>query len=293
MLEPGPQAWFKSGSMFAFRGRRIFWRHGGRPDRPVLLLIHGFPTSSWDWSPVWPLLEGHYRLVAADMLGFGFSDKPHPHAYSLFEQADIHEELLRQLGVGEYHVLAHDYGDTVAQELVARAREPAPRAQLRSVCFLNGGLFPETHRLLAIQKLLLSPLGPLVARMSGRRRLAAGMRRIFGPGTQPDDKLIDAFRDLMARGNGLRVLPGLIRYIPERIRHRERWVGALAETSIPLKLVDGAADPVSGAHMAQRYREQVPRADVTELPAIGHYPQIEAPGPVVDAYLAFRTTIDC
>lgn len=291
MQASGPQAWLESGSTFRFGGQRIFWRHGGHPDRPVLLLVHGFPTSSWDWSEVWPLLEGHYRLIAADMLGFGFSDKPHPHAYSLFEQADIHEDLLRELGVGEYHVLAHDYGDTVAQELIARARESASRPLLRSVCFLNGGLFPETHRVLPIQKLLLSPLGPLVARMTGRRSLAASMQRIFGPDTQPDDSTIDAFWKLMVRGNGRRVLPGLIRYISERVENRERWVGALAETPLPLKLVDGAFDPISGAHMAKRYRELVPNADVTELAEIGHYPQVEAPGRVVDAYLAFRAAI--
>ena len=291
MQASGPKAWLESGCTFSFGGRRIFCRHGGRSDRPVLLLIHGFPTSSWDWNEAWQLLEGHFRLIAADMLGFGFSDKPHPHAYSLFEQADIHEDLLRQLGIREYHVLAHDYGDSVAQELIARTREPAPRPILRSACFLNGGLFAETHRVLAIQKLLLSPLGPLVARMSGRRSLAASMQRIFGPGTQPGDTLIDAFWSLMVRDNGRRVLPGLIRYISERVQYRERWVGALVETSLPLKLVDGAFDPISGAHMAERYRELVPNADVTELPGIGHYPQIEAPGAVVDAYLAFRATI--
>lgn len=283
-----PEAWSGSGSTFRFNGHCIFWREGGLAERPTLLLIHGFPTSSWDWIEIWPLLEGHYRLVTLDMLGFGFSDKPHRHAYSLFEQADIHEELLRLLGIRNYHILAHDYGDTVAQELIARSRESEEQPGLSSVCFLNGGLFPETHRLLPIQRMLLSPLGPLVARVSSRRSLAASMRRIFGPHTQPDETLLDGFWELMTRERGRRALPALIRYIRERAEHRERWVGALTETSVPLKLIDGAFDPISGSHMARRYRELVPNADVTELSGIGHYPQIEAPRPVVDAYLAFR-----
>lgn len=286
-----PEAWLASGSTFAFNGHRIFWRQGGRVDRPALLLIHGFPTSSWDWNEIWPLLDTQYRLIAVDMLGFGFSDKPSRHAYSLFEQADIHEELLRRLGIDEYHILAHDYGDTVAQELIARTNVPARKPGLSSVCFLNGGLFPETHRLLPIQQLLLSPLGPLVARLSSRRSLAASMRRIFGPHTQPEDALIDAFWDLMTRERGRRALPLLIRYIRQRIEHRERWVNALRETAMPLKLIDGAFDPISGTHMARRYRELVPAADVTELPGIGHYPQIEAPDRVANAYLAFRATV--
>jgi pimeloyl-ACP methyl ester carboxylesterase len=59
----------------------------------------------------------------------------------------------------------------------------------------------------------------------------------------------------------------------------------------PLTLIDGAADPISGAHMAARYRELVPRADVTLLEGIGHYPQVEAPGAVVEAYSAFRARV--
>jgi pimeloyl-ACP methyl ester carboxylesterase len=53
-------------------------------------------------------------------------------------------------------------------------------------------------------------------------------------------------------------------------------------------LIDGLADPISGEHMVQRYRELVPNADVCELPKIGHYPQIEAPDRVLDGYLEFR-----
>ena len=174
--------WRECGANLDHAGRRIFWRQGGERNAPALVLIHGFPTSSSDWAPVWRELEKDYRLVALDMLGFGYSSKPVGHHYSIFEQADIHEALLTHLGIGDYHALAHDYGDTVAQELLARQLESAPAAGLRSVCFLNGGLFPETHRPLPIQKLLMSPIGPLVARLSTRRSLGAeALRRALQP----------------------------------------------------------------------------------------------------------------
>ncbi|MEP6882978.1 MAG: alpha/beta hydrolase [Dokdonella sp.] len=280
--------WHDSGRLFERGKQRIFWREGGTGDRPCLLLIHGFPTSSWDWSVVWPALANHYRLIALDMLGFGFSDKPTRHRYSIAEQADIHEELLDSLSINTYDVLAHDYGDTVAQELIARNLESSSASGLRSICLLNGGLFPETHRLLLIQQLLLSPLGPLIAKLTSRKRLDQSMKHIFGPHTQPDDALLEGFWNLVSRQNGARALADLIAYIPERIRYRERWVGALQNTSLPLALIDGMFDPISGAHMVQRYRELIPNARITELETIGHYPQIEAPRQVVAAYLAFR-----
>jgi pimeloyl-ACP methyl ester carboxylesterase len=291
MSQASLAAWKAAGDRFAHRGHDIFWRSGGPEAAPLLLLIHGFPTASWDWEALWPQLAGRYRLLALDMIGFGFSAKPTDYHYSILDQADLHEALLRSRGVGEYHVLAHDYGDTVAQELLARQREPGERPALRSVCFLNGGLFPETHRPVLAQKLLLSPLGPWVARFSRKPTFARNMRAIFGRATAPGPELIDAFWHLLTYHDGLAVMPKLIGYMPERRRHRERWVGALQRSPVPLKLIDGGADPISGAHMAERYRELVPAADVTLLPVIGHYPQVEAPAQVLEAYFAFRESL--
>jgi pimeloyl-ACP methyl ester carboxylesterase len=281
-------AWLNAGNFFEHRGHRIFWRESGAPDAPVILLIHGFPTSSWDWEALWPELAQRFRVVALDMIGFGFSDKPRDYEYSILDQADIHEALLRHCDVSAFHVLAHDYGDTVAQELLARSLAPGQRPQLASVCFLNGGLFPETHRPVLVQKLLLSALGPLIARLTSKRTLARSMARIFGPQTQPGGTVIDAFWQLMTLHDGLKILPLLIRYMPERRLRRERWVGALQQARVPLKLIDGVYDPISGAHMVERYRELIADPDVTELPGIGHYPQVEAPASVLAAYLKFR-----
>lgn len=277
--------------MLRIHGREIFVRTGGRADAPVLLLIHGFPTSSWDWLPIWPHLEKEHRLICLDMLGFGFSDKPSRHRYSIFEQADIARSVLEQHGVGEYHILAHDYGDTVAQELLARDLDRAQDCAPASACLLNGGLFPESHRLLTIQKLLLSPLGPIIARLSSRGSLALSMRHIFGPKTQPDPMLLDGFWALMNENGGRRSVARVIRYVRERAEFRERWVGALQRTRRPLKLINGMLDPISGAHMADRYRQLVADADVTELADIGHYPQVESPAAVAAAYSEFRAGI--
>jgi pimeloyl-ACP methyl ester carboxylesterase len=283
--------WRDTGVFSWHHGHRIFWREGGVAGAPVLLLIHGFPTASWDWEAMWPELASRYRLLTLDMIGFGFSDKPTDYDYSILDQADICEALLRERGVDAYHVLAHDYGDSVAQELLARSGERDDRLKLESVCFLNGGLFPETHRPVLIQKLLLSRVGPLVAKLPNKTAVARNMRRIFGQQTQPDAALIDAFWALMTANDGLKVFPQLIGYMPERRLRRARWVGALQATSVPLKLIDGSHDPVSGTHMVQRYRELVAHPDITELPGIGHYPQVEAPHEVLAAYLGFRALL--
>ena len=271
--------WERGGTFTTLQGHRIFCREGGQRSAPALVLIHGFPTASWDFEALWTPLCARFRVITLDMLGFGFSDKPDA-PYSILRQADLFEARLAELGVTDFHVLAHDYGDTVAQELLARGTP-------KSVCFLNGGLFPESHRPLAVQKLLLSPIGKFVARLTTRARFEQNLRRVFSPKNPPSPELLEGYWALLMRG-GPQVMARLIHYMPERVQHRERWVGALMKAAVPLKLIDGADDPVSGRHLAARYRELVPSADVTLLEGVGHYPQVEAPQPVLDAYLQFR-----
>ncbi|WP_322047740.1 alpha/beta hydrolase [Paraburkholderia sp. J67] len=281
-------AWKAQGNEFIYRGHKIFWREEGRSDAPVLLLIHGFPTASWDWLHVWPDLLKRYRLLTLDMIGFGFSDKPRNYPYSILDQADLFDHFLALRDIDEFHILAHDYGDSVAQEMLARDSERAGRPKLQSVCFLNGGLFPETHRRVRIQSLLLSPIGPLVSLLTTKKKISQNMSAVFGKSYPPDTETLDSMWDLLREQHGERIMHRLINYIPDRIEHRERWVGALQRADIPLKLIVGPIDPISGHHMVERYRELVPHADVSELPGVGHYPQVQAPKAVTGCYFAFR-----
>jgi pimeloyl-ACP methyl ester carboxylesterase len=282
--------WRREGRAFRHRGHAVFYRTEG--EGPALLAVHGFPSASWDWHPMWPELTARFRVIAPDMIGFGWSVKPRPYDYSMMDQATLHEGLLRELGVARVHLLAHDYGDTVAQELLARHHDREQRGEeglrIDSACLLNGGLFPETHRPRLVQKLLASPLGPIVGRLTSKRAFASGLTAVFGPSTPPSPALIDELWTLLRHADGHRVVHLLIGYMAERRRHRERWVGAVTRTKVPLRVIDGAVDPVSGAHMVARLRELVPGADAVELAGIGHYPPVEDPAGVLRAFLAFH-----
>ncbi len=291
-----PAAWKQSGRVHLHRGQEFFYREQAREPgaSSALLLIHGFPTSSWDWHKVWDALAAKLpRVIAADMMGFGFSSKPADYSYSILDQATLFEGLLEHLGVSRIHILAHDYGDTVAQELLARhlERSASARPQIASCVLLNGGLFPETHRARTVQKLLLTPLGPLLSRLMNRRSFERSFAAVFGAGTQPSAEELAQFWELIRHDGGDRILYKLIRYMPERIEHRERWVGALQKTRVPLRVINGPADPVSGAHMVARYRELVPHPDVVSLPGIGHYPQTEDPAGVLKAFFEFHARL--
>jgi pimeloyl-ACP methyl ester carboxylesterase len=113
------------------------------------------------------------------------------------------------------------------------------------------------------------------------------MNAIFGRHSRPSDAELHALWTLVSCNDGTRVMPRLIHYIDERRRQRGRWVEVLQTTKVPLRFINGAVDPVSGRHMAERYRELVPNPDVVILEDIGHYPQLEDPDGVLRAYLEF------
>ncbi len=159
--------------------------------------------------------------------------------------------------------------------------------RLLSLALLNGWLFPQTYRPRFIQRLLMSPLGPFLVHFLGRACLRRTFRRIFGPDTPPTEADLDDFWALIEHHGGRAVIPKLIRYMKEREEHADRWTPALQEAGVPLRLIDGAADPISGRHMAEYYHKHIPRPDVVLLEGIGHYPQWEAPEQVLEHYLAF------
>jgi pimeloyl-ACP methyl ester carboxylesterase len=285
--------WKSAGEYFDYLGFNIFYRVEGAG--PALLLIHGYPFNSWDWSLIWPTLIGRFTVIAPDMIGMGFSDKPVAYEYSVHDHADMHEALLAHLNVGVCHVLAHDLGDSVGQELLAR-REFGDQAYgslgIESITWLNGGLFNEAYTPRLLQKLMSrTPLGDMTSRFQGgpvsRRIIDRTLDQMFGPDSKPSPHMLDQFHQILNYNDGARVTHKVGRFVNDRYAHRNRWVRAMRQTAVPMRLIDGPIDPNSGRHMADRYREVIPNPDVVMLAdAIAHWPQIEAPDAVLTHFLA-------
>lgn len=271
--------WWAGGSRIAGPGgRRIFVRTAGSGERH-LTFLHGFPTSSLDWAPMFRRLAGERQLLALDFLGFGDSDKPKPHRYSLLEQADAVEDAWQRLGVERTAIVAHDYGVSVGQELLARRVDGDLRVGITSAAFLNGGMLPEFHRALTIQKLLAHRvLGPWLTRLTTERTFRSGLRRVIARPVA-DEELHEHWVALTNRG-GRDLGHALLAYIAERRRFAARWEEAIMRADVPLRFVWGPLDPVSGAHMLAELRLRRPDAHVAELAGVGHYPQLEEPDAV-------------
>ncbi|CAN5484905.1 alpha/beta hydrolase [soil metagenome] len=289
--------WKSAGRYFDYLGFEVFYRIDGLPlgQGPALLLIHGYPFNSWDWAPIWPTLTQRFTVIAPDMMGMGFSAKPVAYGYSVPDHADMHEALLAHLGIGTAHILAHDLGDSVCQELLARHEfgdHTYTALQIPSITWLNGGLFNEAYTPRLVQKLMSrTPLGEITSRLTdsplSRRLVSRTINEMFGPDTQPSPRMHELFHQILDYNNGKRVTHKVGRFVTDRYTYRNRWVRAMRDTTVSMRLIDGPIDPNSGQQMADRYLEVIPNPDVVMLADnIGHWPQSEAPHEVLTHFLA-------
>ncbi|MEQ1763313.1 MAG: alpha/beta hydrolase [Pyrinomonadaceae bacterium] len=284
--------WRAGGTYFENGELNVFYRRS-RTGREPVLCLHGFPTASFDYHKLWQTLSKRFDLIAFDLVGYGFSSKPRDWGYTTFDQVVVLQELVAHLGVSRVHILAHDYGNTITQELLARESEGRLNFEIASICFLNGALFPETHRPIFAQKLLISPLGAIFGRLIPDAVFKKNLSKVFGPETKPTEAELDDCLTLFKHNDGKSVAHRLIRYMTERAKFRERWLISLQQMAQPFRFINGLADPVSGRHLVERFREIVPeQKDIVELSGIGHFPHLECPDAVLAAYLEFRDGVN-
>lgn len=243
-----------------------------------LLLLHGFPTSSFDFRHVMDRLSERRRVIVHDHIGFGLSAKPERYSYSLMEQADVALTVWRELGVTRGHLLAHDYGTSVATELLARRALGLLPIELSSVTLCNGSVHIELAHLTPSQRLLRSKaLGPLFARLSSPFVFKAQLRKIFGdPSSVSEEELDLLWAGVIHDGGKLR-LPDISRYLDERVRFGRRWTRGLTEYDGRAHVLWGRKDPIAVVAIAERLSRELRGSRVTWLDRLGHYPMIEDP----------------
>ena len=280
-------AWYRDCRIFPWSGNDIVYRDRG-DGAAACLLVHGFPTASCDWIDITAGIDGHFRCLAPDLLDYGRSNNPSARRWHIHDQADMLEALVAELGLSDVHLIVHDVGDTVGQELLARHNEGSLGFSITSMVLMNGGIFPAEHRPRPVQKLLLSPVGPLLARLLGRDRFMAALAEVFGENTRPGPEATDALWNITIGVNGRASLTRRIHYMNDRVLNEARWVGALREATIPMLMINGVDDPISGGHVCDVLEREVPQMRIARLDSIGHFPPLEAPGDCVRLILDFH-----
>jgi pimeloyl-ACP methyl ester carboxylesterase len=269
--------WRNKGSFIKIDDHRIFLIDEGKPEN-VLCILHGYPSASYDYYKVLPTLTKHFRIVIHDHLGFGFSDKPLDYSYSLIEQAEMALNLWRNLGLKKVHILAHDYGTSVATEIIARSNLGFTNIEIQSLTLCNGSILIELSKLRPVQKLLLNKLtGPTVAQFASRNMFVRNMKKLWYDQSKIDVSEFDILWKMLNLQNGKKVMHQLTQYIFERKKFRSRWLGALQKTNIPINIFWATEDIVAVKNIASNLHELIPKSRLIWLEKTGHYPMLENP----------------
>jgi pimeloyl-ACP methyl ester carboxylesterase len=283
---PATAGWKARGRYRELRGHRIFTIDApslGPEIHEPLLILHGFPTSSFDYADVLDPLRSGRRVILFDGLGYGLSDKPDVR-YTVALQADLAMALVAELGLTRLALLTHDVGDTVGGELLARRAEGSWTVDVTRRVITNGSIYIRQahltngqHLLLSLPDRKLATDAPVTA-----ATITRSLRETYSPVASPPpedsagDPLAATVEQIM-RHDGHLLLTRLIRYIEERRQNESRFTGAIETDHSPLHIVWGMDDPVAVPSMVDTLLAARPDATVVRLEGVGHYPMVEAP----------------
>jgi pimeloyl-ACP methyl ester carboxylesterase len=289
--------WRSRGSYFSWRPAEqdtpsvdIFHVEIGDPGAPVLLLVHGAPTSSIDWFEVAGRLSERFRVCALDFPGFGFSDKPLGWGYSLTRDEELIEFYLSQvIGAEAGVIVAHDRGDSVALLHAVRCADGRSATRLEHLVLSNGNIFLPLSNLFRLQREILDQQSwPQIAAALTPERLAEGLgASTFTPPRKAGDPEVEALTATFAHDAGIKVLHETFQYLFERSKDERAWLAALGQAPFPVTVVWGLDDRVSPPRVASyvwhEYLMLKPGSNrLYFIPDANHYLQVDRPDAFVN-----------
>jgi pimeloyl-ACP methyl ester carboxylesterase len=275
----------------------------------VNVFLHGFPTSSYDYSKIWTqfsvsnqqqqLVSQSNRLkpvylLTFDYLGYGFSDKPFNYTYSLFDNADLCDNLLLNFNILNINLIAHDIGDSVAQELLRRYNLKQLNFKINSLILTNGGIFYDIYKPVLSQMILRTEIlnRIFVKYVFNKYLFQITFKNIFGRLYRSNIEVFDDLNDffsIISYKYGQLNLPLTIKYLDEREQYNEVWLNALNETIVDSLMIFGPDDPINpDKEFSFKIVNDLPNVKFAKLNSvIGHYPQWEDSFTVFDIMYSF------
>jgi pimeloyl-ACP methyl ester carboxylesterase len=293
-------AWCQAGEYFSwestlpvnegFDALNIFHTCQGDPEDPAILLIHGYPTMSFDYAPLFDELKDEHYVCALDTPGYGFSDKPlGGYDYSIDDDARLVDEYVRDIaGLDEFILITHDKGDSVGLALLQIYQDYETKPYTIKHHFItNGNIYLPLAQLTTYQELLLNPVsGPVISAFMAGATVAQNLADLTFATTLPQSE-IDSYASIFDYQNGMAVSHEITEYLNERSENEVVWLEGLAKSEIPTTLIWGELDAIAPVavpdHVWTNYLEnrEAP-ADYWRIPCVDHYLQVDDPKLIAD-----------
>ncbi len=269
--------WESKGNYIEVNGHAIFYI-AHKSNKPTICILHGYPSCSYDYNKVISFLQDDFSIYIHDQLGFGLSAKPNNYSYSLIEQAETAIQFWSKLGLKEIHLVSHDYGTTVANEIIYRKLNNYEPVKINTVTFCNGSMHIEMAKLKLIQKILKHPyFGKFVARLMNKPLFIKNMKDIWYDKSRFYVDEVSLLYDMLMYQSCSDVVHKISQYNNEREKFWHRWIGCLPQLDVPTQVLWAQQDPIAVKEIAEQLVAEIPNAHYYKIENCGHYPMLEAP----------------
>lgn len=263
-------------------GVRVHYQEFGDVSLPKMILIHGYTASTYVWETVAPrLADDGFHVIAIDLLGFGYSDKPAWFEYSIASQARVIERFMNRLGIGRATLVGSSYGGAVAATVALDYPERVEKLVLvGAVCNDEA----KTNGILRLASI--SGVGEILSPflIDSRRFLMARMRRTIAPVNHhliTEERLEAVRRPLRAKNAYHSVLTSARNWHASRIEEDAYLINQ------PTLLIWGENDTIIPIHNAERLYDSIVPSRLVVLKDCGHIPQEENPERFVELVSSF------
>jgi pimeloyl-ACP methyl ester carboxylesterase len=256
-------------------GVRVHYQESGQSDAPAMILLHGFAASNLVWSKVLlEIAENGFRVIAPDLLGYGYSEKPRQFDYTIVRQAEMVVSLMKRLGIERAVVVGSSYGGAIASTLAL------DHPELVEKLILIGAVTNNKPTRYLLMRLFGSPiigdiLSPLV--VGSRSLLRLRMKRVYDRHSwELDERRVDARHlPLRTRGAHRAIIRTVRRWDAERISREAHLI------TQPTLVLWGDTDREVPLRDGERLQEEIPNSRLIVFRACGHLPHEEYPQAVI------------
>ncbi|MEU4391452.1 alpha/beta hydrolase [Kribbella sp. NPDC023855] len=254
-------------------GHQLFYREAGPVDAPVLLLLHGFPTSSHMFRNLIPLLADRYHLIAPDHLGFGYSAMPpaDEFEYSFAALAALTTGFTEKLGLTQYALYVQDYGAPIAWRMALEYPE-----RITAIITQNGNAYEDglVEEMWADVLAYAADPTPETADAAAGMQSPAMVKWQYQHGVSDQSLLSpDAWQhdlSLLARPGAEQVQLDLVRTYPDNFRLYPKFQEYFRTSQVPLLAAWGGNDEIFPPAGAKAFQRDLPEAEIHLLDA-GHF----------------------
>ncbi|MGD0171908.1 MAG: alpha/beta hydrolase [Halobacteriota archaeon] len=285
--------WLNSGRFFrwtsalaenkSFGELNIFSIQRGDATKPPIVMIHGYPTSSFDFMELFDLLSMDYFVCALDTPGYGFSDKRrNGYTYSLEDDARLVNYYIAEvLNVKKLTLVTHDKGNSVGLALLNLYKKQ-DRYAIGHLILTNGNIYLPLANLTRFQKILLNRLtGPVATKFVTGKTLANGLNRTTHAIKESPEKVrSNAF--ILDYQNGGHIQHDIIQYLNQRKQYEVHWLENLRDSDVPTTLVWGEDDRIASTKVsdyvwANYLKVRSAQSNYWIIPTANHYVQNDRP----------------